>query len=88
MVTKNRPENTQNCFRKEKKKSTTTLRQWGTRSYSVDQVIDANEGDKGCTTLCRKEFHSKCLSLSLFIGREFILKKAGCITVSISSDRA
>lgn len=54
----------------------------------MDQVIDANEGDKGCTTLCRTEFHSECLSLSLFIGREFILKKAGCITVRISSDRA
>lgn len=87
VVTKNRPENTQNCFRG-KKKSTTTLRQWGTRSYSVDQVIDANEGDKGCRTLCRTEFHSKYLSLSLFTGREFILKKAGCITVRISSDRA
>lgn len=65
-----------------------TLRQWETRSYSAGWVIDANEGDKGCMTLCQTEFHFKYLSLTLFIGREFILKKAGYITVPISRDGA
>lgn len=37
---------------------------------------------------CVEIFHFKYPSLSLSSGREFILKKAECITVPISSNRA
>lgn len=44
-VTKSRPENIQNCFRKRRRKKTPGQQE--TKSYSVGQVIDANEGARG-----------------------------------------